>query len=605
MLAPSTEHKQPAESPVVRLGIMLDSFDVPGWLYYLLERIRHLQSVELALVIMRSGSRRPADRSPILFRAWAALDRRIRRSSTDALRPRDCRALLTEQSSVPILFIAGERPLNQNELLEVQAAELDVLLDCSDGALDSGLLDCAHLGLWSVECGSSPKGRDGELWNVPGSFREMCNGETVFNCGLSVMARTRQSTTTLFRGSGITNFLSLALNQNTACWKAAAFLLAQLSAPHRLQSINTGSPILVGASSPCPKASALSNREMSRFLARWAKRELSNEVQKRFFREQWFLALRRRTGSVVPADARGFTIIKPPRSRFYADPFLFERNGRTYLFFEDYPFALGKGLISCCELQADGSPSEPRVVLERDYHLSYPFLFEHHGEVYMIPETQDNRTIEMYRAKEFPYSWEFHKVLMQDVAAADTTLLQHHGKWWLFTAGVLDSHSLNDMLCVFFSDSPFGPWKAHPKNPVISDPRRARPAGCLYLDNGELIRPGQDCSNGYGYAVQLHRVERLTETEYEETPLKRITPDWIPDNRGTHTLNQTGTYQVLDARSLISRFHIPRPFPSVLRNREIPSAPVGARTGCGEGRFVSGRDFSRANSPSNQSGFSR
>lgn len=571
-----------AEFSVLRLGVMLDSFDVPGWLYYLLETIGHLSSVELALVIVRPGSKRPADRLPILFRAWAALDKRIRRSSTDALQQRDCRSLLAQQGSVPLLFIAGERSLKQNDLLEIRAAELDLLLDCGDGALDSGLLDCARLGLWSLACGSSLKCGECELRNVPGAFREMCNGETVFNCGLSVMARTRQGATTLFRGSGITNFLSLALNQNAACWKVATFLVAQLSQPRRLQAIPAGSPIPAAASSPCPKASALSNWEMSRFLAHWAKRELRNEVQKRFFREQWFLALRRRTGSaasVDAVDARGFTIVKPPRSRFYADPFLFERNGRTYLFFEDYPFALGKGLISCCELQADGSPGEPRVVLERAYHLSYPFLFEHHGEVYMIPETQDNRTIEMYRAKEFPYSWEFHKVLMQDVTAADTTLLQHHGKWWLFTAGVLDSHSLNDMLCVFFSDSPFGPWKAHPKNPVVSDPRRARPAGCLYFDNGQLIRPGQDCSNGYGYAVQLHRIERLTESEYEETPLERITPDWIPANRGTHTLNQTGTYQVLDARSLIFRYYIPRPFPAVLRNREkTPSATSGARS---------------------------
>jgi hypothetical protein len=80
--------------------------------------------------------------------------------------------------------------------------------------------------------------------------------------------------------------------------------------------------------------------------------------------------------------------------------------------------------------------------------------------------------------------------------------------------------------------------------------------------------------------VQLHRIERLTETEYQESPLEKITPDWIADNRGTHTLNQTGTYQVLDARSLISRYYIPRPFPAALRNRHKipPSAPVGANS---------------------------
>jgi hypothetical protein len=205
-------------------------------------------------------------------------------------------------------------------------------------------------------------------------------------------------------------------------------------------------------------------------------------------------------------------------------------------------------------VDSEGNCSEPRVVLERTYHLSYPFLFSWQGEIYMIPETRDNKTIEMYRASDFPYTWVQESILMSDIEAADSTLLHHHDKWWLFTAGVLEHALPEQTLCLFSADSPWGPWSAHPKNPVVSDVCHARPAGCLYFENGQLIRPGQDCSKSYGYAVGLHRVDVLSETDYRETPLASITPDWIPGCKGIHTLNQNAQYRVMDCKFLISRF---------------------------------------------------
>jgi hypothetical protein len=296
---------------------------------------------------------------------------------------------------------------------------------------------------------------------------------------------------------------------------------------------------------------------MAGFFMRWTMQVFRHELRKRLFREQWLMVLGAAPGMEEFNTASGFRYIRPPRDRFYADPFLIERHGRTYLFFEDYRFASRKGLISCCEVDNAGNYGPPRVVLERDYHLSYPFLFEWQREIYLLPETRENRTIEMYRAIDFPYSWSREAVLMQDVAAVDSTLLHHRGKWWLFTAGILDDiTSPNDSLYLYFGDSPLGPWTAHPKNPIVSDARRARPAGRLYFKNGRLIRPGQDCSNGYGYAVQLHQVDVLSETDYREILLSRITPRWIPGSLGTHTLNQSEKFQVMDARFLIPRFQV-------------------------------------------------
>jgi hypothetical protein len=37
------------------------------------------------------------------------------------------------------------------------------------------------------------------------------------------------------------------------------------------------------------------------------------------------------------------------------------------------------------------------VAVERDHHLSYPFVFSHDGAVYMIPETSAANRVELLR----------------------------------------------------------------------------------------------------------------------------------------------------------------------------------------------------------------
>jgi len=114
----------------------------------------------------------------------------------------------------------------------------------------------------------------------------------------------------------------------------------------------------------------------------------------------------------------GFVRLDPPRGGFWADPFPLQRDGRSYIFFEELPAGSSKAHISVIEVNRDGSTSAPVKVLERDYHLSYPFLVEEGGELYMIPETASNRTVEVYRCVDFPTKWKLERVLLKDVMCA-------------------------------------------------------------------------------------------------------------------------------------------------------------------------------------------
>jgi hypothetical protein len=245
-------------------------------------------------------------------------------------------------------------------------------------------------------------------------------------------------------------------------------------------------------------------------------------------------------------NTAGFELLPCPSDRFYADPFLIERNGRAFLFFEDFRYKLGRACISYCEIFQDGTCTKPTVALNFPYHLSYPFVFEDEGTLYMIPESRSRRNIALYRAIDFPGTWVPDTILLNDVHAVDTTIIRMDGKYWMF-AGTSDGrYSNSDELSVFFSDALRGPWTPHPRNPIVSDVRRARPAGKLFYHDGKLIRPSQDCSKEYGYGLVFSEVIKLTQTEYEERTISRLDPESIRGSTRNHTYNRTEAFEVVD-----------------------------------------------------------
>jgi hypothetical protein len=247
-----------------------------------------------------------------------------------------------------------------------------------------------------------------------------------------------------------------------------------------------------------------------------------------------------------------------PAGRYLADPFPIEVGGRHFLFVEDYSHAARRGAISVSEAEPGGAWSPPRRVLESEYHLSYPFVFEHDGAIYMLPETSEAGRVELHRAVAFPDRWRLERVLLDGVTAVDATLHVEAGLLWLF-ANVVEGQEDRGQLHLFFSPSLGGDWRPHPRNPVVTDPARARPAGRLFSRGGDLIRPGQDCARGYGEAVVLNRVDVLSRSDYRETPVERIEPDWLRGLEGTHTYTFDSRYECLDGYRHVGRLRIPRP----------------------------------------------
>jgi hypothetical protein len=265
-------------------------------------------------------------------------------------------------------------------------------------------------------------------------------------------------------------------------------------------------------------------------------------------REEWFVAARRR------GSGDDFHRFDARAGEDFADPFAFEHDGETYVFFERLAPRAGRASIACVRVDHSGRPLErPRTVLAPDYHVSYPFVFRRGGEIYMIPESREHATVDLYRATDFPSHWVLEAHLLSGVRAVDATLLEDASQLWLFLNVAEPGASINDELHVYMSSALAGPWSPHRENPVVSDVARARPAGRIFRRDGMLIRPSQDCSSGYGRAIVLNRIDVLTASEYRETPIERIEPDWAPGLVGTHTYNATDRLEVVDGFHLAPR----------------------------------------------------
>ena len=295
------------------------------------------------------------------------------------------------------------------------------------------------------------------------------------------------------------------------------------------------------------------NREMLPRLSRLGAKYVASKFQAAMYTDQWALAYRFRSG---PCDSNNtlyrFKNLIPPKDRFWADPFAVQAGEHYYVFLEEYPYEFAKGHISVIELDRKGVVSGPRKVLERDYHLSYPFVFEWKGSYWMIPESAANKTVELYRAKSFPFVWQLEKVLMTDVRAKDATLAEIDGTWWMFVS--ISEHSIPDELSLFSAPSPLGPWTPHRRNPVKSDVRGSRPAGALFEWNGEVYRPAQDSSGRYGYAISINRIAQLDHDRFSEEQVSNIFPNWSDDLVATHTISIAGDLTVVDCLRKRSRW---------------------------------------------------
>ncbi|NOX40218.1 MAG: hypothetical protein GXP05_06810 [Alphaproteobacteria bacterium] len=275
-----------------------------------------------------------------------------------------------------------------------------------------------------------------------------------------------------------------------------------------------------------------------------------NAIRERRGQRPGMFEIRVGYGSPLDFDPATATPVNLPDKSFGADPFLFRYTDELYLFFEEFDYVRGLGHLSVGRVIG----TEVEVIgpaLKTEYHLSYPFIFCHEGEVLMMPETHQSGQLEIWRATEFPMNWELKTTALEGVALADSVLLQHAAQWWLFTN--ISNDSFGDMcseLHLFQVDGPeLNQLTPHPLNPVVINSTTARGGGRVFQHDGKLLRASQNNSAGtYGYGLNIMEITTLNMTEYRERIVRRITPDFESGLIGCHHIDFDKEVFAIDVR---------------------------------------------------------
>lgn len=427
-------------------------------------------------------------------------------------------------------YVFGPKYITQLEL-----DPLDVALYFGEIRLAGAIIDMPRYGTWSLGPTSALKAQ---------TLRAVLQQEPIIETTLWKLGHEASADQSIYRSYTGTHPFSENHTNSAIGWKASHFMY------RKLRDLSFGSELVGAISQPVTSRHAESFTEpRTRSVVPLLGRYLKEKVADRISFPHWMIAYRASQSPLDELNDNRWVHLEPPARVSWADPFQWEQDGKLCIFVEEIPDVGARGHIAVFDLSdINADTARPTTVIKQDYHMSYPFLFSWKGSLFMLPETKANQTIEVYRCKHFPYEWELETNLFEQIAAVDTTLYRGEDFWWMFTYIPIENTGghTNDELSLFFAPSPFGPWKAHPKNPIVSNVQTARPAGALFSYKNSLIRPGQDCSKRYGYAVTLNRVLKMTPHGYAEEVVSQIRPTWSKRLLATHTFNWRDGLVVLD-----------------------------------------------------------
>ena len=425
-----------------------------------------------------------------------------------------------------------------SDLKKISNFDLDILIRGGSGILKGRILDLCKFGVLSFHHADNEINRGG-----PPAFWEVYNEETSTGFIIQKLNNELDGGDVLFKGSIGTSFI-YSMNHFKLMSKANIFLIKLLNNISKKQELPDPLPKkpYSGKLYSTPKITQqliYLSKTLLRVLIK-----LSDYISGR--RMRWSIAYQH-TKKWDDVSLRKSKVIKNPPNRFYADPFIISHENRDICFVEDYCYKKSIGRISAIEITNSGY-TDLGIVLEENFHLSFPFIFKVNDEIYMCPETYQANEIRLYKCDEFPLKWSFYKVLINNISSMDTIIFKDNNKWWLMTN--IDSSPLKhegSELHIFHSDSfDSNNWIPHRNNPVIFSSDRGRNAGLLIKDNNKY-RVYQKTGFGiYGQSMGIAKIKELSEEKYIELDKFNIKPNFFNNILGTHTFSHTNNLLVFD-----------------------------------------------------------
>lgn len=266
--------------------------------------------------------------------------------------------------------------------------------------------------------------------------------------------------------------------------------------------------------------------------------------------EIYAVGIRKRNGehTLLDDSSSPFTIIPSDDDRWYADPLIYEFDGRTWLFVESFDRKTGKGSIAAAEVNDSGTYTF-RTVIDEPYHLSFPMIFHWKGGIWMCPETSANMSLNLYRCVSMPDQWEKVCEIHTEMPLVDTVVLRNDGDSLQLLSSTFRPD--NGLYVKYILSTLTGDFRLTVQENDGAFNLTERNAGIPFRAGGTEYLPAQQ-STDVDYGVFLNIVPLGT-----ERLSVRLSADDLSfagqadyDRIGIHTYSLTGQYEVIDLRYL-------------------------------------------------------
>lgn len=527
----------------LRFAITVKDTSLEQWKINCINHLLKIPEVELALIIEYQSKPKKRGHSA-LFLAY---------HSVVQMRSKILKKVPTPDhfSSFPKVRCSNPWTLKSDisveELSVIKKADLDFILHLEAESMEEEVLDSAKYGVWAFSHGNPTS-----CAGVPGGWWEVMNNLSVTEVGLYKISKETNERSFWKKGCLATVTESYRRTKETLCqttltWPAQVckeILRNPGHCPDEIEhfSINHADIGLLS-----------STKKTANFIFVSWKRKAQKLYRKLFRYEYWNIGIvEKPIHFFLNNHNPSIDWIVERNDCYYADPFGLRDKDGIHILMEEVDHRVVKGYISGVTMKEGPSIKEKQTwnhsVLKLKSHMSYPYLVEHEGETYCVPETSEAKEVAVYKI--INGQLEKEKIILKDFAAVDSTIIHHDGYWWLFCTRA-DSSPLSDNseLHIFYAKELFGEWKPHLANPVKVDVRSSRPAGTPFLYEGELIRPAQDCSKTYGGRIILNKITTLTIEEFKEVAISPIEPrkdSLYPD--GVHTISTVGDITIFDGK---------------------------------------------------------
>lgn len=264
-------------------------------------------------------------------------------------------------------------------------------------------------------------------------------------------------------------------------------------------------------------------------------------------RKRWDIGIARISeGHLWNSPNWKFHVVKPPKGCWYADPFILEITSKhIVLLVEEYSYNIGRGRIARISIDKETYKIvDSEIVLDLNTHLSFPNILRLNGNIYIYPENSESGNLYMYEYDILSHKLDA-KQLMCPLPLTDAVRSDLFGTPVIFSTQLPIQNK--NVVSIYRFECSSNKYE-HLQDVVLED-NTARSAGNIFVSNNLIVRPAQNCNNGYGCGLVFQSIEQNENGDFMFREIIRQAPP--RKYEGMHTYNQLDDYVVVDLHKSI------------------------------------------------------